>query len=193
MHTTQHGDIYVGQARALGAMDILTKPTTDQDLLQVLERISYQPEKAEPKIEIEVDTVEEDESEDAPQSNTSATSYQNAKTIEMPAIEYVEDDNKRSFYGSSRQWFFTLIWLIPIIWLFGLYLIQQKEVNTLQLAKSSLYKSMERLANQNSAYDYGEVPLSDKRFEWLSSLIPDLQRSGFKGVIRIEGHIGEFV
>ena len=39
MHTTKQGDIYVGQARALGAVDLLNKPATAQDLVAVLDRV----------------------------------------------------------------------------------------------------------------------------------------------------------
>ena len=39
MHTTKQGDIYVGQARALGAVDILTKPASSKELQRVLDQV----------------------------------------------------------------------------------------------------------------------------------------------------------
>ena len=39
MHTTKNGHIYRGQARALGAADILTKPASNEELREVLSRV----------------------------------------------------------------------------------------------------------------------------------------------------------
>ena len=42
MYTAKEGDVYVGQARAVGAADILTKPANDDQLQQVLQRLKQQ-------------------------------------------------------------------------------------------------------------------------------------------------------
>jgi CheY-like chemotaxis protein len=183
MHTTQQGDIYLGQAKALGAMDILSKPTTDQDLLQVLERITHSAPPAEQPLAADYNSPKP-----PPRVDRSA-----AITVEMPVVDdYPDKSRQGAFFGTPRQWLVALIWLIPSIWLFGLYLSQQQEVEALTQQKSSLYKSIEWLANQQNGYDYGDRPMSGQRLEKLSTLLPMLQRSGFKGVVRIEGHIGEF-
>lgn len=187
MHTTQQGDIYVGQARALGAMDILSKPTTDQDLKQVLDRVSHSNDTLAENVQV-VDPVEPPK----PLRQAGALNLADSTaTVEMPAVPDAGSD-KVSFIGSLRQWLIALVWLIPSLWLLSLYLVQQQEISALQQDRRALFQGIEWLANQQPGYDYGEQPMSESRLEMLSRLVSLLQESGFKGVVRIEGHIGEF-
>ena len=186
MHTTQQGDIYVGQARALGATDILTKPTTDQDLRQVLERVAVSLDD-DPKPDQDII------------ANTPAYERESASsravTVEAPIVDMsaiAAQTNKSSFFGSTRQWLMALIWLVPSIWLFVLYLVNQQHINTLEQDKQALLEPIEWLLAQQSNYDYGEKPMSGERLALLSTLMPMLKSAGFEGVVLIEGHVGEF-
>lgn len=189
MHTTQQGDIYVGQARALGASDILTKPTTDQGLREVLERIST-------SLKGGGKPDQKDISETP--VNVRETASSRAVTIEAPivdmsAIAAVQAQaSDSSFWGSARQWLMAFIWLIPSIWLFALYLTNQQQITALEQDKQALLETVEWSLAGQSSYDYGEQPMSGERLVLLSTIMPMLKEAGFEGSVLIEGHVGEF-
>ncbi|WP_169714016.1 response regulator [Oceanicoccus sagamiensis] len=179
MHTTKQGDIYLGQARALGAVDILTKPASDQDLSAVLDRITAQVEQpaplaAEPVMTLAADPVE------SQMSNG------------LAAVEANGVSPAPSFYGTARQWLVAAIWLAPTLWLLTLYWSDQAEIKQLQRQQGQAFAAIEVLINRQQTYDYGEVPLGGARLALLKGLLPLLENTGFKGAIRLEGHIGDF-
>jgi CheY-like chemotaxis protein len=55
-----------------------------------------------------------------------------------------------------------------------------------------LYNSIAWAINQGSSYDFHEEPFSDKRLAVIYELIARLQSLGFKGVVRLHSHLGEF-
>jgi CheY-like chemotaxis protein len=55
-----------------------------------------------------------------------------------------------------------------------------------------LYSSIAWAVNQGSAYDIHEEPFSDRRLAMLVELITRLQSLGFKGVVQLHSHLGEF-
>ncbi len=193
MHTTKQGDIYVGQARALGASDILTKPATDQDLQAVLDRVKRQaaPLTKSPVPSVEVTAVANDDDESAlsTRSEPRAADMEEAVPEVRPDIASVESP---SFYGSFRQWLVALIWLIPTVWLLLLYMQQEQILAELRVEKNAYLDTAEWLLNQQPAYDYGEIPLNGQRLELLDGLMDKLERANFSGTVKLEGHMGEF-
>jgi CheY-like chemotaxis protein len=46
--------------------------------------------------------------------------------------------------------------------------------------------------NQQSRFDFGEVPFNDARLQLVRELVSRLTEAGFRGTVRLEGHLGEF-
>jgi CheY-like chemotaxis protein len=185
MHTTKKGDIYVGQARALGAADILSKPASDEELEAVIARVRKQTAAkiaAKTTMEMAVVVVDDDDEDEDTGLSFDPEPRAAAKPLER----------EESFFGSSRQWAVAIIWLLPILWLFNLYWASTKEINSLRQSQLELYHSLEWAVNQQSSYDYGEQPMANDRLRLLKSLAARLELAGFHGVIRMEGHVGEF-
>jgi CheY-like chemotaxis protein len=188
MHTTREGDIYVGQARALGAIDILAKPATDQDLKAVLERVRKNTNSTHYNNPLPEALSTESSNDIA--LNTDAAYITRS---DMPVLpETASMLEKAPFFGTPRQWFLALIWLIPIVWLLFLYLSAERQLQFQSTQQQAYLKALEWVINQHEAYDYGEVPLSGERLILLQGVVEKLQAAGFEGVIRLEGHIGEF-
>jgi CheY-like chemotaxis protein len=46
--------------------------------------------------------------------------------------------------------------------------------------------------NQQSRYDFGEIPFNDTRLQLVRELVSRLAEAGFRGTVRLEGHLGDF-
>jgi len=55
-----------------------------------------------------------------------------------------------------------------------------------------LFNSIAWAVNQGSAYDFREEPFSDRRLAVVYELISRLQSLGFKGMVQLHSHLGEF-
>ena len=53
-------------------------------------------------------------------------------------------------------------------------------------------ESLEWAANQSSRYDIGELPLGDYRLSVVQTLTDHLMALDFRGLVRIESHVGNF-
>jgi CheY-like chemotaxis protein len=51
---------------------------------------------------------------------------------------------------------------------------------------------LEWAANQGTLYRYGEMPFNDARAIWLSDMVDQLKRAGFKGTVELRAHYGNF-
>jgi CheY-like chemotaxis protein len=178
MHTTRQGDIYVGQAKALGAVDILSKPTNHQDLRLLLARV---------KAVTDPQLVEEIPAEP---SQFAEFEIEQPSQQELAAVE--RSPSSKSFYGSTRQWIFTFIWLLPSIWLVALYVGLQQQIVELKYQRAEIIDTLEWSLNRQQSYDYGDLPLSGDRLRQLKGLLARLQLAEFKGRLSIEGHVGDF-
>ena len=189
MHTTKQGDIYLGQARALGAVDILTKPASDQALIEVFDRLQQLPQSAEAPPTTVAGMVD-----------ITAVAGDVARTIEMPAVAMPESNNRLnieppsySFWGFKRQWILSSVWLAAILWLLYLYLPTEARLQRQAQQQQALVSTLEWAVNRKLiAYDYGEPPLAGERLALLQALVSQLKSAGFQGVIQVDGHIGEF-
>ncbi|WP_101757467.1 PleD family two-component system response regulator [Oceanicoccus sp. KOV_DT_Chl] len=198
MHTTKQGDIYLGQAKALGAIDILAKPAKDQDLLAVLDRVNSDAGAANQEIsQNELNLVDQNLPID-PMALTGGipiVTQSFDRPLAAPQAVDVEPEPMvvgTSFWGSVRQWLVVVIWLMPILWLLNLYFEQQQEIQQFERQQGYFVESIEWLLNQQPGYDYGELPLAGDRLVLLKGVVERLQVAGFKGVIRMEGYVGDF-
>lgn len=197
MYTTKQGDIYLGQAKALGAMDILAKPAQDQELAAVLKRIaeSVSAESSVKVTEEELTLSSSSVSVDAeiPVNNMPITPQTTAdSTTVVLSDERGSDVAPSVFLGSMRQWLVAAIWLGPIIWLLVLYFDQQHQIEQLEQRQLQWVESVEWLLNQRQTYDYGEQAMAGARLTLLKELIGQLQTVGFTGTVRMEGYVGDF-
>jgi len=214
MHTTKQGDIYIGQAKALGAADILPKQGTDQDLVKVLDRLRAMEADSvttQPQVEIvslvkNDNQILQDDIDDAEFSDTG--SLTNAETykperpsnglamVTSPHNDGGDDDEtsdpRVSFLGTYRQWIVATIWLFPTLWLLWLYLPAQEQLQEDIIEKRGLYNTIQWALNQQTSYDYGEIPNSGRRLDILQELMPQLAAANFQGILQMEGHVGEF-
>jgi CheY-like chemotaxis protein len=198
MHTTKQGDIYVGQARALGAMAILPKPASDQDLVLVLNQVKVATEQ-NGTVTGSIEALSSASKVDINSlSNTSISSAlppssaDSAILVDRSSSTLVLENDQPPFLGTFRQWMVAVIWLLPSLWLLNLYFTQQQALQVSEQRQAAFVKSIEWLLNQRQSYDYGELPMAGERLEMLEALLPKLKQSGFKGVIRLEGHTGDF-
>ena len=214
MHTTKQGDMYIGQAKALGAADLLPKSGTDQDLEQVLDRlraIAKNLENNETKVEI-VNSAQDDNQ--TFQDNNNVTEFigdaerqrDNNAELDKAAVSFdssvpfaapyhIEERDKKAgepFVGTFRQWFIAIIWLFPTLWLLWLYLPAQEQLRTNVLEKKELYRTIQWVLNNQASYDYGDIPNSGARLALLENLVPQLAAANFQGVVQLEGHVGAF-
>jgi CheY-like chemotaxis protein len=210
MHTSKNDSMYIGQAKALGAADIYTKPGNDSELLRVMERLQTL---AEANITPPGSAaIEVDSSAAIEESFTIATSPAAPTTGAEPRhtglhtstldgtgaaltqrfAEIAHSVSDTGFFGSLRQRIVALIWLVSSLWLFFLYISAQVELDRQAQQRSELYQALQWSLNQQRSYDFGEVALGGARLELLRSLLPQLARAGFAGTLRFEGHVGDF-
>lgn len=187
MYTTRasEGHIYVGQAKALGACDILPKPPKLDELHDVLERIQQREQtRGEVAVTIEMPSVEEE-----PITQTSTT----LKAItEEQVTAHSSASSTIMAYGPLRQLLAAVLLLAPVLWLLALYIPAEQQRASLQHQSSSLLRSLEWAVNQSAAYDFGEAPMGGQRLALLEGLVTQLSLSGFKGQVRLQGHVGDF-
>ncbi len=132
VHTTKRGDIYVGQARALGAADILAKPASIDDIKAVLARIEQHKAEREAALALTsphaVIQLDDDESEPLLTGN-----YQAIHTVEVPVVDEPALLVPRANHNPLRQLLVVLLLLLPVLWLIGIYIPaehQRKELLT---------------------------------------------------------------
>ena len=180
MYTSKSGDLYIGQARALGAADILLKPPTRQSLQDVFDRLDSR-ERAqtpaatagsvaandavvEPVVEI---AVEESDEETVPRPAPLVT----------PAPEVVVQ--------RSPSWLaMTAALLIGVA--VGMAVPKLKDGDGLQ------WRTIEWAFSASPTFAYGEEPFGGERVALIRQLLSRLQAEGFRGTLVLEGHVGSF-
>jgi CheY-like chemotaxis protein len=178
MHTTRasEGHIYIGQAKALGAVDILNKPSSEAELDDVLARLIASEKQVLPQVEVTpvYSSVIEEPVLQEPQP-----------AIEPPLSVSAPPDQK-----APRPQVSTL--LLLVISVAALIYFVMVERQQWRQQNQQLLQSLEWAINQDMTYDYGELPLSGKRLQRLQGLVEHLALIGFKGKVVVEGHIGAF-
>jgi len=191
MHTTRadEGHIYIGQAKALGAVDILNKPPTEVELGEVLERLNQQEQDLILDVEITTPTPEVEESvvvsvEPEPKSPSSPIDETPVQSEPVAGFSRVQTIEQSRASTSS-----LIILAISVLALIYFAFIEHPR---LQQQNEQLLKSLEWAVNQGLDYDYGELPLSGARHQRLQSLVEHLASIDFEGTVMVEGHIGAF-
>ena len=194
MHTTRadEGHIYIGQAKALGAVDILNKPPTELELGEVLERLNQQEVDPMPEVEItdpepsmdEPVAVVEPEPVSTPKVAPLSVDGAAAQPESVAGLTRIETIERSRASKSSL--------IILAISVLALIYFAFMENPRLQRQNDQLLKSLQWAVNQGLDYDYGELPLSGSRHQRLQSLTEHLASIDFEGTVMVEGHIGAF-
>jgi CheY-like chemotaxis protein len=266
MYTTKGGDLYVSQARALGAVGILPKQVQPGELFEVLNNLGLVRDRrtrkaasadsftlVEPVPEIAAQADRENMQEIARQAAVSVSHGGNLQAHLGELIESnihelrleIRDLRDRLYRladagtaGSSSTrtrlpagagiLLALLVLLAPLLWLFhlnnekqlaleaadnqiaSLQAQQQQEIKAANDESTSLralldsvqdhssgqseqlYKSLAWAVNLSSAYDVNEEAFSDRRLAIVYELITRLHALGFRGVVQLDSHLGEF-
>lgn len=195
MYTSKSGEVYFGQARALGAEDILTKPVHQDELDMVLKRLRerrvLQPRTVprETPVALEVVAATPQLAEDArPEPRADTAVAQGGSGGVGAELVFAEDRGR----GSLRPLVAVLLLLAPTLWLLGLYFPAEQQRQALVQQQALLYKTVQWAASEAGRYPFGEPPLSAHRLVLLQSLLSQLVAAGYVGTLRVESHTGEF-
>lgn len=191
MYTSTQSGMYFGQARALGAADVISKPASAEDLSAVLQRLeehqllgaNKQTSAAEPKREPEpLNIAIEPNNENAPVLGKA----QPAQPAFVPAAVAPPPAPSR-----WPAWLTTLSLAAAAVLAF-LYFRALGNIEPLQKQRMLAFKTVEWSLNRSSEFAYGEPPFGGDRLTLLQDLVQQLNAAGFKGRIRLESHVGQF-
>jgi CheY-like chemotaxis protein len=181
MHTTRaaEGHIYIGQAKALGAVAILNKPPLESDLQTVLDRLNET--SGLPEVHIEAVLPAQDADEPAI----------NASLSQAESFDAYSAIGQSGLQESSRR-VYPAITALLLLMLFGLLLFLGLERQQWQQQRQAGYNAIAWAVNQGLDYDYGELPLAGERLQRLRGLVEKLIELQFRGTLLVEGHVGAF-
>ncbi len=212
MYTSRDGEVYVGQAQALGAADILGKPATQDDLHATLQRLAAAAA-AKPKSKPQ-----------QPASQRPLQVASNEPINEPPVVEELVYEGYQPL--EKEQPPHSLVDALPppdlpnagftppkikspsisllgpllligcvvglLIWGSFKYFSMQERESALLTRQQQLLQSLQWSINQAGEYAYNEQPMAGRRLELLRELVNSSQLAGFKGSIVIESHVGQY-
>lgn len=197
MYTSTQGKVYFGQARALGAADVITKPATAEELAAMLLRLEDQHLLGQHKPEPQPDTApaappvpadaERIEIVDEPEPAAATPAH---APPPPPPLHSVENPPA----PSRRTWAPWLVagWVLGVVGAALLYISAEERRHQLAAQHERAFKTIEWAFNLNQQFGYGELPFGGERLEHLQELVRQLDDAGFHGTLRVESHIGEF-
>lgn len=183
MYTSTQGGMYFGQARALGAADVISKPASAEDLREVLRRLQenqqLQPVRAAPV--------------------TTQTLYTESPQADLPPPEapaaedaalYVEADNPQRV--SRAGYWLAALFLLPMLFFGAQYFSLTRDNNALRQQQTTSLKAIEWAFNQPNEFAFGEPPFNAARVRQLEALLTHLHSMAFRGRVVLESHVGVF-
>ena len=256
MYTAQQGEVYVGQARALGAVGVLPKQLEPVEVSKVLESLRIIGEDAVARERAEEFVLKDDSGQYPSLDNFDQDlrmmiqdlfdqqrsilrrelrdSHEEiaariAGEIRPPVTEDVEEPapKRESYFPDYLQIAVTVLIVITvaIALLFwqkeqGMRDLQEQNVElqralnerqviavqdsveiqqelgtyrqSLEIATGVAVDSLVWAANQSAQYGVDEIPMGDYRLSVLQKLSSHLEALNFRGVVRIESHVGNF-
>ncbi len=179
MYTSTQGGMYFGQARALGAVDVINKPASADDLREVLRRLREQQL---------VDVAREPVA--AAGARAPVETPEPADEVELVDVEptlFVESDEPARV-SRAGYWLAALL-LLPLLYFGWRYIDLSQQSQRQQVAAS---KALEWAMNQTAEFGFGEIPFSDVRARQLQALLTNLRALNYRGRVVLEGHVGVF-
>jgi CheY-like chemotaxis protein len=264
MYTSKEGDLYVSQARALGAIGILPKQVEPAELFQVLNKLGLVKDRrkeqrpgenhfvlVENAPELALSAATEDMQEIARKAAASVSNnselhnyiggmladHQQAIRTDIHDVRHELEHLTESLSNPARgntglivPLIVVLLMLIPLLWLLNINNNTRaaldsanSRVDRMQAAQvqqqlasaetgddasaeespgsqgdlgdehtSLLYDSITWAINQSSPYDVREEAYSDRRLAIVHELVSRLDALGFRGVVQLESHLGEY-
>jgi CheY-like chemotaxis protein len=198
MHTSKGGDMYIGQARALGAVGVLEKPAAEEALVEIITEL-------QPEAPDQANTPESIETP-APNIEYQSMPVQAAatpilRTAAVRAAAPERESDQGSFLPSDessrgrrqQQRFRRRLLLAGLLALLALAaMMWSKSAENQHLDQQALLDSLSNLGNQQSQYQFGDVPFDDHRLMVLAQIVRILQLTGVGAEIELRAHVGEF-
>jgi CheY-like chemotaxis protein len=195
MYTSVQGGVYFGQARALGAADVISKPASAEDLAAVLQRLQENQQLGANKTQAPA--------VDKPRASSSRTfsppEYVPTETAPPPAAEpsaptpaALAKPIPEPATATSWPYWLAGIGLAAALVLGVILLNMLSQRDQLDKQRLLAFKAVEWAINQAQEFPYGEPPFGADRLPQLQELVQQLESTGFRGTIRLESHIGEF-
>jgi CheY-like chemotaxis protein len=189
MYTAKEGDVYVGQARALGAADILTKPATDEELQQVLQRLKHHQQSAKPAL---IPNIIAAEPVDRDSPAAAFSGIENRPTVIVPRTASAQTLTVRYPADTSRSGFLPLMLMITMLGVLALFVLGYQERQEFQAQRAKFAETLAWSFSQAGHYAWNEIPFNDRRLEQLQSLVGHLRELNFRGTLTLESHVGDF-
>src|SRR5690606_7646872 len=185
MYTSTQGGVYFGQARALGAADVISKPASAEDLAAVLQRLEDHQQLGAAKT-VPAQPV----SRASPLPVDDSVEYEPAPppATPPPAAPVRPEPQETTPRG---QWLVAAA-LVGVLVLGALLLGVLSQRNQIERQRQLAFKAVEWAINQNPEFPYGEPPFGGDRLNRLQELVQQLNAAGFRGIVRLESHVGEF-
>ena len=192
MYTSPQGGVYFGQARALGAADVIAKPASAEELRNVLQRLEQH------------DLLGAARSVPVELAAAAAAAAGPAPVVELPPEPEPDLEPPRlrplpeappmapTRSGGTAGYWLAAAMLLVALGLGALYRAAQERSEQLGQQQAAAFRAMEWAVNQAQEYPYGELPFSGDRLQRLQELVVQLKAAGFRGLIRLESHIGQF-
>jgi CheY-like chemotaxis protein len=202
MYTAKSGDLYVGQAQALGAVDILPKPPTRELLRAVFRRIDQRSGAANDSVAVPAEmSAPAAEPPVAAEGFLSATRSEMAEEPETPRVaeralasvsqpSSFAEANRRDDERAGRSWLLTAV-LVVAAAVLGFF-AGNMQVGTAGDARKPYADTLSWALSQTLQYPYGEAPFGGDRAEFVRGLVERLQAAGFTGKLKLEGHSGQY-
>ena len=179
MYTSQSGDQYIGQARALGAVGVLKKPALDADLAAILDRVRRDGG-VRPEREVEAATK--------PAAQAAVP-----QAAALPAVVAAPPPRPvaAATPGAQRRPRRLALAAGGVVALLAAALLASLSIRP-RLDQAALLDALTQLGNQRQEVEFGAVPFSDERYEIVSGIARVLSLAGLKARIELRSHVGEF-
>ncbi len=212
MYTSRDGEMYVGQAQALGAADILCKPATQDDLRATLQRLSAAAA-ARPKVSAQrsaaqvplqvasnepinqppvVEALVYENYESPAEERSSHSLLDEMPPPDLPNAGFTAPKIKSPSMSLLGPLLLIGCVVGLLIWGSFKYFSMQERESALLMRQQQLLQSLQWSINQAGEYAYNERPMAGKRLELLRELVNSAQLTGFKGSIVIDSHVGQY-
>jgi CheY-like chemotaxis protein len=189
MHTSKSGEMYIGQARALGAVGVLEKPASEQALLEVLKEL--QPGEVGTAVSEPGPVSRGDRNEQGspplrkPQGDVEQIPLPQAESfLPTPASTRSRRAQLRRRRRGLLGAVLVLLGVLAATWF--------KPGKGIEVDQGALLDALEQLGNQQQQFAFGQIPFDDKRRSNLEQIVRVLRLAGVGAEIELRTHVGEF-
>jgi len=194
MYTSTQGGMYFGQARALGAADVINKPATAEDLREVLRRLQEQRQVAAAKaLQTTAKPAPTAKLRSVPAGDEDVASASMVPEFEPEtedAALYVEAADPARV-SRAGYWLAALL-ILPLLYLGSRYFTLTQQNAQLLQQRSAGIKAIEWAFNQANEFPFGDIPFNDLRAQQVQDLVTQLKAAGFRGRVVLSSHVGVY-